>query len=153
MAGPNITEVTGFAELNKKLKKLTDNVKRTEVLKVQRRLMRPVVIAYRANLVKDGGTLANSVGVRTVPKSKSDGNPAVAVSPGKRGRHDGFYKFMVVPKGTKLPGRKKGSRKGKNVVVTQARNKTLANIKNGLATSAEKKTGAYVQKQIDRLSK
>ena len=43
-------EIDGFEALNKKLKQLPDNVKRTEVLKIQRRLAKPILSAYRANL-------------------------------------------------------------------------------------------------------
>ena len=38
-------EIDGFEALNKKLKQLPDNVKRTEVLKIQRRLAKPILSA------------------------------------------------------------------------------------------------------------
>lgn len=152
MARLDITEVRGFDNLNRKLKKLTDRVKRTEVLKVMRRLARPVVSAYRQNLPKDSGTLQRSVAVKTIPGRKTNGNPAVAVVPGKSGRNDAFYKFMIVPKGTRLGSRRRGSRKGKTTVVPAARNRTINAMESGLVTQASEKTAEYVQKQIDRLS-
>lgn len=153
MANLNVTQVEGFAELNLKLKKLDDSVKRKEVLGVQRKLAAPVRKAYAANLPKDSGTLSKSVAVRTIPSRKSGGNPAVAVVPGKRGKNDGYYKFMVIPKGSRPGSTKRGSRTGMNTVVGIARNKTLAQMEAGLVTSSEKAMATYVQKKIDKLSK
>lgn len=152
MARIDVTQVEGFDRLNLKLKKLTDRVKRTEVLKLMRRLARPVVVNYRLQLPKDSGTLQRSVAVKTVPSRKSGGNPAVAVLPGKRGRNDAYYKFMVVPKGTELGSRRRGSRKGKNNVVPDARDRTINAMESGLVQQASEKTAEYMQKQIDRLS-
>lgn len=152
MATLNVTEVTGFTELNTKLKKLKDSVKRKEVLAVQRKLAAPVRKAFAANLPKDSGTLSKSVAVRTVPARKSGGNPAVAVVPGKRGKNDGYYKFMVIPKGSKPGSRKRGSRTGLNTVVTQARNKTLSQMESGLLATSEKEMQKFMQKKIDKLS-
>lgn len=152
MARIDVTEVRGFDQLNLKLKRLTDRVKRTEVLKIMRRLSRPVVAEYRNQLPKDQGTLQRSVAVKTVPRRKSGGNPAVAVLPGKSGRNDAYYKFMVVPKGTELGSRRRGSRRGKNTVVPNARDRTINAMEKGLVRQAGEKTAEYVQKQIDRLS-
>nr|WP_299385581.1 HK97 gp10 family phage protein [Allomuricauda sp.] len=153
MANLRVTEVRGFDELNRKLRTLTDRMKRTEVLKLMRRLARPVVPAYRSRLPEDEGTLRRSVAIKTVPSRESGGNPAIAVRPGKSGRNDAFYKFMVIPKGTKLSGRGKGSRKGKNNVVPIARDRTLGAMESGLVQQAEDKSAKFVQKQIDRLSR
>jgi HK97 gp10 family phage protein len=153
VANLNVTEVKGFDVLNKKLKKLEDSVKRREVLGIQRKLAAPVRRAYAANLPKRTGNLSRSVAVRTIPRRKTGGNPAIAVVPGKRGRNDGFYKFMVIPKGTKTGSRKRGSRKGLNTVVGNARNKTLTQMENGLVESSEKAVQRYLQKKINRLSR
>lgn len=153
MARIEVTQVTGFNELNRKLKTLTDRVKRTEVLKIFRRLARPVVRQYRANLPKGKGVLQRGVGVKTVPASKVGGNPVVSVLPGRRGSADPFYRFMVVPKGTKTGSNKRGSRRGRANVVPIARDKTLQAMENGLVEYGGKETAAYVQKQIDKLSR
>lgn len=154
MASIDVTRVEGFEQLNRKLKRLEDSVKRREVLGIQRKLAAPVRKRYGQNLPVrvDSGTLSKSVAVRTVPRRKSGGNPAIAVVPGKRGKNDGYYKFMVIPKGSRPGSNKRGSRKGLNTVVTQARNKTLQQMKNGLIDESEKVVSKYVQKKIDKLS-
>lgn len=152
MANINVTQVEGFDVLNKKLKKLEDSVKRREVLGIQRKLAAPVRRAYAANLPQRTGNLSRSVAVRTVPRRKSAGNPAIAVVPGKRGKNDGFYKFMVIPKGSRPGSRKRGSRKTLNTVVGKARDRTLTQMENGLIDKSEKAVQKYLQKKIDRLS-
>lgn len=152
MARIDVTQIEGFEALNKKLKRLTDDVKRREVLALQRKLAAPVRRAYAANLPKDSGNLQGSVAVRTIPRRKTGGNPAVAVLPSKRGRYDGYYKFMVIPKGSTPGSRKRGSRKTLNNVVPNARNRTLGQMESGLVDSAEREAAKLVQKKIDRLS-
>lgn len=153
MANLNVTEVRGFDELNRNLKRLNDRVKRSEIIKLMRRLARPVVAKYRSELPRDKGTLRGSVGVRSLSSRRSGGNPVISVRPGKRGRYDAYYQFMVVPKGTELGSRARGSRKGRNIVVPDARDRTLNAMENGLVRQASDESAKYVQKQIDRLSK
>jgi hypothetical protein len=149
----DVTQVEGFEQLNAKLKTLNDRVKRSEVLKIFRRLARPVVKQYRANLPIDEGELRRGVGVKTLSARRSGGNPVISVLPGRRGKNDPFYRFMIVPKGTWLGSNKRGSRQGKNNVVPIARNRTLKAMENGLVDNSEKEVAKYVQKQINRLSK
>ncbi|WP_271856076.1 hypothetical protein [Patiriisocius marinus] len=165
----DVTKVEGFEELNAKLKQLNDGVKRNEVLKIQRRLAKPIAAAYSQKLpqsnkphtryVKGGGkttytpgNLSRSVRVKTVGKRAAKGNPSLQILPDKTkgGRNDGYYRFMVVAKGFKGSGR--GSRKGKNTVVEQARNATLAATQGRTTKEAEVKTAAYIQKRINKLS-
>lgn len=152
MAKIDVTKVEGFEEVNRKLKRLDDSVKRKEVLKIQRRLAKPVQRKYAANLPKDSGDLAGSVNIKTVSARRSGGNPSITVRPGKRGRFDGYYKFMVIRKGARPGSRARGSRKGINTVTETARDSTLAQLGAGLVTEAADKTAKYIQKQIDRLS-
>lgn len=152
MAKINVTEVEGFGQLNKKLKQLDDKVKRSEVIKIQRRVAKPIEKAYAAALPKKTGTLARSVGIKAVPKSKTAGNPAIVIRPGKKGKNDGYYRFMVVKKGTKLESNKRGSRKGKNTVVEEARDRAIRSGGPRAEKEAVVKTTKYIQKQIDRLS-
>lgn len=151
MARVSPFEIEGFDELNKKIKQLPDRVKRKEVLAIQRRLANPVQTAYAGNLPKSSGTLSKSVAIRAVSARRSDGNPTISIAPGKRGKNDGYYKFMVVPKGTVLGSNKRGSRKGLNTVTPEARDKTLKQSQNGLTKEAEVKVAAYVQKKINLL--
>lgn len=167
MKPSNFTEIHGFAELNEKLKKLDDNVKRREVLKIQRRLAKPIAEAFSRHLpkgtekhkryVKGGaetvyapGNLKRSVRIKTVSKRRADSNPMIQILPDKKGKNDGYYRFMVVKKGFKGKGR--NSRTGANIVVPEARNKTLRETQGRTTEEAEKKTAEYIQKQIYRLS-
>jgi len=148
----DVTQIEGFDVLNKKLKRLEDSVKRREVLSLQKKLAAPVRKRYGDNMPVASGTLSKSVSVRTIPSRKSGGNPAIAVVPGKRGKNNAYYKFMVIPKGSSPGSRKRGSRRALNTVVTLARNRTLSQMENGLVASSEKEVQKYLQKKIDRLS-
>lgn len=152
MAKIDVTQIEGFDVLNKKLKRLEDSVKRREVLSLQKKLAAPVRKRYGDNMPVASGTLSKSVSVRTIPSRKSGGNPAIAVVPGKRGKNNAYYKFMVIPKGSSPGSRKRGSRRALNTVVTLARNRTLSQMENGLVASSEKEVQKYLQKKIDRLS-
>lgn len=147
-----VESIEGFTQLNAKLKRLDDKVTRREVLKIFRRLARPVVLKYRANLPKESGTLAKSVQVRAVRSRFTGGNPVIAINPGKSGRNDGYYRFMVIPKNTVLGSIKRGSRTGKNTVVPMAKSRTLSQVRNGVTRGAEKQTARFIQTQINRLS-
>ena len=152
MARLDVTRVEGFEELNRKLKKLADSAKRTEVISILRRLARPVVATYRSKLPNDEGVLQRSVGVRAVPKRFTGGNPAISVRPGKRGRNDAYYMFMIIPRGSSPGSTRRGSRKRLNTVVTTARDKTIRAMEGGLVENAEKETAKYIQKKIYKLS-
>lgn len=170
MENNTLFEIDGFDELNVKLKKLPDRVKRLEILKIQRRAMRPAVEAYRRELpqsdsgstryVKKGksktqgishvaGNLKKSVRVKTVPAKYTDGNPHLQVLPDKTGKYDGYYKFMVVKKGFTGSGR--GSRIGHNTVVPVARDKAYEATKGRILDDAAEKIKKYIQKRIDTL--
>lgn len=160
-------DIEGFDELNEQLKKLDDNVKRREVLKIQRRLVKPIVEVYKQRLPKSGkahsrytkgggkttyqpGNLARSVRAKTVGKRASGGNPMLQILPDKTSKGDGYYRFMVVRKG--FTGKGRGSRKGSNTVVKEARDATLAATGARTSRLAAEKTAEYIQKQINRLS-
>lgn len=146
-------EIEGFEELNQKIRRLEDDVaKRNEVLRIMRRQAKPAQQKYRANLPTDSETLSQSVAVRTVPRSKSGGNPQIAVRPGKRGRWDAYYQFMVIPKGARPGSRKRGSRKGLNTVVERARDRALVQLGTGTIRGTEQEVARYVQKRINQLS-
>lgn len=151
MAKIDVFEVEGFEQLNAKLKQLPDRIKRKEVLAIQRRLAEPIRKAYGENLPKSSGTLSKSVAVKSVSIRKSGGNPAIQVVPGKRGKNDGYYKFMVIRKGDRPGSTERNSRKGLNTVVTEARNRTLAKFGDSVAKDAEGTVAKYVQKKIDSL--
>jgi hypothetical protein len=148
----DVTQVEGFDQLNEKLKRLDDKVKRSEIIKIQRRVAKPLEKAYAEALPKKSGTLAKSVSTKAVPKSKTGGNPSIVIRPGKKGKNDGYYKFMVVKKGARLGSNRRGSRKGKNTVVEDARDVAIRNVGPQAQKEALDKTADYIQKQITRLS-
>ncbi|WP_422858775.1 HK97 gp10 family phage protein [Flagellimonas sp. S174] len=153
MASLDFFKVDGFEDLNKKIKLLPDRVKRTELLKIQRQLAKPIQKAYERNLPVNIGTLSRSVAIKTVSVRRSGGNPVINVVPGKRGRNDAYYRFMVIPKGSRPGSRQRGSRKGLNSVVPEARDRTLSQVESGVVKQSEEKVSAYVQKQIEKLSR
>jgi hypothetical protein len=160
----DFTEIKGFEELNAKLKKLPDTLKRKEVLGLQKEIAKPLIDAYKNALplgkkdkIKNGtsypkGTLKESVSAVTVPASKVGGNPSVVIRPGKRGKHNAYYKFMVVADGAKIGSSKRGSRKGRNTVVDEARDKALQSTGAMAQKDAIDKTALYIQKKINKLS-
>lgn len=153
MAKSDLVEIEGFDQLNKKLKRLDDKVTRREVLKLQKRWAKPLVKAYSNALPKKSGTLAKSVKAATVPARKVGGNPSIVVRPGKKGKNDGYYKFMVIRKGSRPGSRKRGSRKGLNTVVEEARDKAIQQAGPVARKEAVEDTAKYIQKQIDKLSR
>jgi len=145
-------KIDGFDELNKNLKKLDDNVKRKEVLGILRAQSKPFALAYSAALPYRSGTLSKSVAVRALSKRRSGGNPVVGIRPGKRGKNDGYYKFMVIEKGS-LPGSTaRGSRKGINTVVEKARDRALRAGETAAILGNQKAVTKLVQRKIDKLS-
>jgi hypothetical protein len=159
-------EIDGFDKFNQKLKLLPDKIKRSEILKIQRRVSKPLISAYAQNLpksksghsriTKGGGTtiyksgnLSRSVRIKTVSASKAGGNPMIAVLPDKKKGSDGYYRFMVVKKGFKGSGR--GSRSGFNTVVGDARDKTAKNLNKKVLREAQIKTANYIQRQINKI--
>lgn len=156
-------EVEGFDRLNERLKELPDKIKRREVLKIFKRLAKPVIKVYAEELpvgkrdkkrfgntyIK--GTLSKSIKAVTVPKSKSGGNPAIAIRPAKKGKYDPWYRFMVVKKGTNVGSGKKGSRKGKNTVVDDARDESFDKVGAQARQKALEQTSKYIDKQIKKL--
>ena len=160
----NKTEIIGFEELARKIKQLPDKVTRSEVVKIQRRIAKPVVDAYRSALPESGiskrrfsttyesGNLRKSVRAITVPGSKVDGNPMIVVRPSRKGKYSGYYKFMAVRKGTKVGSTKTGSRKGKPLLTEDARNEAYKTRAKALEPKYVEQVNRYIDKTIQRLS-
>ena len=157
-------DVKGFSELNRKLKKLDDKMTRREVLKIQRKLAKPLVRVYRDELplsnrvIKNSesnykaGKLKESVSVETVPARKVGGNPQVVVRPSTKGKKNGYYRNMVVAKGTEIGSNKRGSRKQINTVVDKARDRVVSQRNSSTTAKYEKQMQKFIQKKIDKLS-
>lgn len=152
MARTDLTSIDGFEALNAKLKKLPDSVKRREVLSIMRVWARPMKKAYAAALPVKTGNLSKSVAIRTMRDSYSGGNPVVRVLPDKVGKkYDGYYRFMVIPKGVKPGSIKRDSRQGLNTVVPLARDRALKQVGQSSGEVMADKLAALVQKKINRL--
>ena len=158
-------DVKGFSELNRKLKKLDDKMTRREVLKIQRKLATPLVRAYRDELPQSNrttkrfgnsyppGNLKKSVAKETVPARAVGGNPQIVVRPSTKGKKGGYYRHMVVAKGTEIGSNKRGSRKQINTVVDKARDRVVSQSSSSTTAKYEKQMQKFIQKQIDKLSK
>jgi hypothetical protein len=157
-------KVEGFAELNRKLKQLDDKMTRREVLKIQRKLATPLVRAYRDELPQSNrttkrfgnsyppGNLKKSVAKETVPSRAVGGNPQVVVRPSTKGKKGGYYRQMVVDKGTEIGSNKRGSRKMINTVVDKARDRVVSQRNSSTTAKYEKQMQKFIQKQINKLS-
>lgn len=171
----NLNEIEGFAELNAKLKRLPDKVKRKEVLKIQKQVAKPIVKAFaralpmgkRSHARTTGkkstrakkvgytpGNLKRSVRAKAVPASKVGGNPSIVIRPSAKdgSKNDGYYRFMVVADGTKTGSTSRGSRIGDNTVVDKARDRALGMIGATAEKRAAEDTAKYIQKQINKMS-
>ena len=163
-----ILKIEGFKELNQKLKRLPDSVTRLEILKIQRRVVKPVVKAYAQTAPKgkkshsryikstkkkisyEPGNLSRSIAAVTVPARFTGGNPSLVVRPTSKGKvNDGYYRFMVVNKGFTGSGR--GSRIGSNTVIQKARDRAIATVGASVQREALAKTAAFIQKRINKL--
>lgn len=158
----DLTEITGFNELQLQLKRLPDNVKKRELVKILGQVANPTL-----NLMKEktpistgmnkgyfrkkrqvGKTLiaANytpGYGKSTIGKSvmRNTPNAVVIVGPRSRNGKNGYYLRQWVIPGTK-------HFKGNNFV------EDTYNQTKGLVTAdAEVRISNYIQKQINRLSK
>ena len=172
-------EVEGFSELIGKIKLLADDKsKKQEVLKVLRQVASATVSVAKANApvsrkphlvsgkrtkkVIQPGSLKKSIGTIT---GKSN-NPTILVGPRAKGSFDGWYgNFVEVGHNiyAKTFKRKRSaSAKAKLSNNAGAKKRTKASLfmarsyeqtKGQVTAEAEKRFAAYIQKQINRLSK
>ena len=160
-------EVTGFKELQQKIKKLGDDKsKRKEVNRILGQIANPTLKAAR-NLAPVGDGFLTIKGRRYKRKLRQVGKnvyqnpyaggigkksiskkvmtraavPMVTISPRSRKSADGFFLRQFV-----IPGTKNGM--PKNFFMDQAYQQTKGQV----LPDAERKMARYYQKQIDRLS-
>lgn len=148
-------ELEGFDELQRKLKKLPDKIKRREVVKILRRAARDTVKEARSQAPKskkahvfrggkrfEPGNLRKSIGVQVARKSR---NPMIFVKPRSSGKYDGFYGRAFVIPGHKTRG--KGRRVPADPFMNRAQEKTQGKV----SSESVKGVEDYLKKQIDRL--
>ena len=174
-----LVEIEGFPQLMEKIKQLGDDKsKRQEVLKMLRQVANATVNVARANApmskkphlvsgsrtkkVIQPGALKKSIGTIT---GRSE-NPTILVGPRAKGNFDGWYgNFVerghnVYSKGFKR--KRAATSKAKLFNSGGAKKRTKADLfmsrsydqtKGQVTNESEKKFAAYIQKQIERLSK
>jgi len=152
----NLYEIEGFAELQQKIKRLPDRVKRREVLKILGQSANPTVKAARAQAPKskkahvqsgsraykiiEPGNLKKSIGKIRGKRGSAKVNAVIYVGPRSKGRkNDGWYGAMVHG-GTKF--------QTANPFMDRAYNQT----KGLVSKDAEKKVAKYIDKQVLKLS-
>ena len=154
-----VFEITGFKELNRKIKQLPYKLKKREMLKVLRIVAKPTVAAARSQAPvgvkahkryskKDGavlgrylpGNLKKSIGNITGKRGLGRNNAVIYVGARSKGKkYDGYYAGMVHG-GTKY--------QSANPFMDRAYNQTK-----GLVTAdAEINIAKLIQRQIDKLS-
>lgn len=155
----DLIQIQGFDDLQNKLKKVPDKVKRKEVIKILRRASRDTVKIARSLAPKDTGQGEKSIKFEVLRRSK---NPAGIVGPRSRGKYDGYYlRLFVIPGHNIYRTGFKRSRRGNRVRNTRGAKRRVApvpfmqrayqitqgKVSNESVTDVEK----YIQKQIERL--
>ena len=153
----SVVEIKGFEELRQKLLLLPDKVTKREMLKILGQVANATVSAARSNApqskkehiisgkrtrkIIQPGNLKKSIGKITGKRGLGKENAVLYVGPKSKGiKHDGWY-GMFVEKGTK------------KITANPFMNRAYEQTKGGVTADAEAKVTAYIQKQIDRLSK
>jgi len=153
----DLVEITGFPELQAKLKQLPDKVKKAEMLKILGQVANATVSAAksqapqskkehiisgkRTRKIIQPTNLKKSIGKITGKRGLGVQNAVLYVGPKSKGvKNDGWY-GMFVNKGT--------VKQAANPFMDRAYEQT----KGGVTADAEVKVAKYLQRQIDRLSK
>lgn len=169
-----IVEITGFNELQAKIKSLGDpRDKKREILLILRNVARSTVNAAkgfapvsRISHVARGkniepGNLKKSIGTITGRKGKAKDNPTIYVGPRAKGNNNGWYGHFV-EEGVNVyrPGFKRKHKRGANDKYAVARTKGQYYMKRAFQATGgrvsqemEQKTAKFLQRRIDRLSK
>lgn len=178
MTGDLDIRIEGFDELQRLLKKTPEKVTRRELIKIMRRVGKPVLNEIRSELPNQTGTLKNSF--RFFTKKNRD-FPGVAIGPAMRGKFFAPHWYLslygsnvdVRPAVTNRTSRKTktvrtergvgrvvriggiytvvydtGNMEGNNVV-----EKVFARVNRQMLVSQNKSIEKYIQKTIKRLSK
>jgi hypothetical protein len=173
-----IVDVAGFKELESKIKQLAnDKDKKREMILILRQVAKPTVAAARQTAPRSkkehtisGGTrakktiqpgnLSKSIGDIVGKKGGSRINPTVYVGPRARGTYDGFYGAWV-HEGHNIyaKGFKRKRKKGANNAFAKSKTKAnqfmdraYAQTQGRVTTDAEKRTAAFIQRRINKLS-
>jgi HK97 gp10 family phage protein len=149
-----LIEISGFEELERKIKSLPDKVKRREITKILGQVANSTVsaaknlapVAKKPHIQKSkrqrfGTVITPGSGRKSIGKTvmRRARNPLVYVSPKKMAGVDGWYLRQFVIPGTKHIK--------SNPFLDRAYEQTQGKV----SAEAETKVAKYIQKQIDRL--
>lgn len=165
----DLVEIKGFGQLQKKLTKLSDNVKKKELQKLLSQSAKVTVRQAQFNAPlrsykrkdKPPGTLKKSIGVIKGKKGFAKENPVVYVGPRAKRGFKGWYGHIIeygrniYRKGFKRD-RKKGANSSaavKRVKANPFMAKAYKGTKGKVTADAVRNIERYLQRQIKRLSK
>lgn len=175
----SVFEVTGFAELQNKIKQIPDKVKKRELLKILGQVANQTVKAARSQ-VRDSkavhtqsgkrsykrinpGNLRKSIGKIVGRRGQAKVNAVLYVGPRAKGRkNDGWYGMMVhgghdiVDRKTTRRQRKNAKRRGTGIKSKVAANpfmdRAFAITKGQVSNDAERRIKNYLDRQLLLLS-
>jgi HK97 gp10 family phage protein len=171
----NLIEVEGFAELQNKLKTLSnDKSKKREVIAILRQVANSTVKAVRQNApiskkphkargkMIQPGNLKKSIGVIVGKKGDAKNNPTVYAGPRAKGKNNGWYGHFVelghnvYKKGFKRK-RSKGANNSAGMTNTTKANafmqRAYQQTGGRVLKESEQRMVKFIQKRIDKLSK
>lgn len=138
--GKDLVEITGFDELQTKIKKLgNDKDKRSAIIRILRKSAKSTIDAARQLAPKRTGNLAKSIKFEVMRRAKV---PMGIVGPRSRGKYDGWYGRQFV-----IPGYAGAKRVSPNYFMNKAQQQTQGRVIGKAIPQTEK----FIQKQIDRL--
>lgn len=155
-----LVEITGFNELQAKIKKLAnDKDKRKPLIKILRRSAKSTIDAARRLAPKDTGVGAKSIKFQVMRRAKV---PMGIVGPRSTGKYDGWYvRQFVIPGHNIYRAGFKRNRRGNraaNALGAKSRvapnffmNKAKSLTQNKVIGKAIPQTEKYLQKVIDSL--
>jgi HK97 gp10 family phage protein len=170
----NLVEISGFRELEAKIKLLSnDKDKKREVIGILRQVANSTVKAakqtapvskkeHKARGRKiQPGNLKKSIGTIVGRKGQAKDNPTVYVGPRAKGKQDGWYgHFVEYGVNVYNKGFKRKRKAGANNAAAIRRTKANPFMKNaynqtkgGVTQDAEAKVARFIQKRIDKLSR
>jgi len=158
----DLFQMQGFEQLQAKIKKLPDKVKKKEMLKVLGQVANPTKDAAKRYAPFKSGTLKDSIGKIKGKKGLGKENAVLYVGPRSKGKWKGWYGH-IIEYGHNSIYRKgfKRNRKGnvkynstgsqRFVKANPFMKKAFEQTKGKVTADAEKRVARYIQKQINKL--
>lgn len=153
-----LVEVTGFDELQAKIKKLAnDKDKRRPVLAILRKSAKSTIDAAKQLAPEDTGVGKKSIKFQVMRRAKI---PMGIVGPRSRGKYDGWYvrQFVIPGHNIYVAGFKRKHKKGANeggvktkVAPNYFMNKAQQLTQGRVVGKAVPQMEKFIQKQIDKL--